>query len=209
MTQNTVGAVPAPSIQENLTTASDGTVTGTITTRDLRAFTVSGYVNTSHGRVDTIVRQALLFSNQQTFDVEAAKYVQQIKQDTEVSTSTEVHQGFAVSVSGKQFSYPLNLGFSVLQNADGSGSQTTTVDQRYDTLGGGIGIGGLGLAQVSNHVSSADTLLFDSTGTITGYQNRNSSQTYTSRSLDGGCYSKTITAANGVLTGVTGGVGCH
>ncbi len=209
VTQNTVGAVPPPSIQESLTTAPDGTVTGTITTRDQRAFTVSGYVNTSHGRVDTIVRQALVFSNQQTFDVESAKYVQQIKQDTEISSATEVHQGFAVSVSAKQFSYPLNLSYSFLANADGSGSQTTTVDQRYDTLGGGIGIGGLGLAQVSNHVSSADTLLFDSSGSVTGYQNRNSSQTYTSRSLDGGCYSKTITSANGVLTGVTGGVGCH
>ncbi len=209
VTQNTVGAVPPPSIQENLTTAPDGTVTGTIATRDQRAFTVSGYVNTSHGRVDTIVRQALVFSNQQTFDVESAKYVQQIKQDTEISSATEVHQGFAVSVSAKQFSYPLNLSYSFLANADGSGSQTTTVDQRYDTLGGGIGIGGLGLAQVSNHVSSADTLLFDSSGSVTGYQNRNSSQTYTSRSLDGGCYSKTITSANGVLTGVTGGPGCH
>ena len=56
-------------------------------------------------------------------------------------------------------------------------------------------------------MKTTDTLLFDATGAVTGFQNRNSSQAYTSRSLDGGCYSKTITSANGVLTGVTGG--CH
>jgi Peptide N-acetyl-beta-D-glucosaminyl asparaginase amidase A len=208
VTQNTIGSVPAPSIQENLTTAPDGTVTGTISTRDQRAFTVSGYVNTSHGRVDTTVRQALLFSNQQQFDVEAAKYVQKIKQDTEISSATEVRRGFIVSVSAKQLSYPLSLDFTFLSNPDGSGSQTTTVDQRYGSLGGSVG-GGLSLAQISNEVQTTDTLLFDASGAVTGFQDRNSSQTYTSRSLDGGCYSKTVTSANGVVTGVTGGPGCH
>lgn len=209
VTQNTVGSVPAPSIQENLTTASDGTVTGTITTRELRAFTVSGYVNTSHGRVDTTVRQALVFSNQQQFDVEAAKYVQKIKQDTEISSATEVRRGSSVSTSAQQLSYPLSLDFTFLSNPDGSGSQTTTIDQRYRSLGGSVGGGFPTLAQVSNEVKTTDTLLFDASGAVTGFQDRNSSQTYTSRSLDGGCYSKTITSANGVLTGVTGGVGCH
>lgn len=207
VTQNTVGATPAPSIQENLTTAPDGSVTGTISTRSQRAFTVSGYVNTSHGRVDTTVRQAVLFSNQQRFDVEETKYVQKIKQDTEISSATEVRRGFAVAVSASQLSYPLSLDYTFLSNPDGSGSQTTTIDQRYGSLGGSVG-GGLNLAQVSNEVKTTDTLLFDASGAVTGYQDRNSSQTYTSRSLDGGCYNKTITSANGVLTGVTGGT-CH
>jgi 4-amino-4-deoxy-L-arabinose transferase-like glycosyltransferase len=209
VTQNTIGAVPPPSIQESLTTAADGTVTGTIATRDQRAFTVSGYVNTSHGRVETTVRQALLFSNQQQFDVEATVYVQNIQQDTEIVSSVDTKGPHSVAHSEKHISYPLSLDYSFLANADGSGSQTTSIDQEYNSqeaLGGNAVDSGL--SQVSNAVKSADTLLFNASGAITGYQDRNSSQTYIARGSGGACYSKSVTAASGVVTGVVVGQGC-
>lgn len=209
VTQNTIGAVPAPVIRENLTTAADGTVTGTISTRQQRELTLAGYVNTSHGRVETTVRQTLGFSNEQSFLVSATQYVQKIDQETEIESSVETKGPHSVAHSEKHLSYPLSLDYSFLANEDGSGSQTTSIDQSFDSqeaLGGNAVDSGL--SRVSNTVKSADTLLFNASGAITGFQDRDSSQTYVARGSGGACYSKSVTSANGVVTGVTDGQGC-
>ncbi len=209
VTRNTLGAVPAPSIQENLTTAPDGTVTGTISTRQQRAFELAGYVDTSHGRVETTVRQALSFSNQQSFLVSNTQYVQKIDQGTEIESSVDSKSPGSVAHSEKHLSYPLSLDYSFLANDDGSGSQTTVIDQEYNSqeaLGGNAVDSGLN--RVSNVVKSADTLLFNASGAITGYQDRDSSQSYVARGSGGACYSKQVTSANGVVTGVVSGQGC-
>jgi hypothetical protein len=209
VTRNTVGSVPAPAIREDLTTAADGTVTGTITTRQQRELTLAGYVNTSHGRVETTVRQELSFSNAQSFLVSATQYVQKIGQETKIVSSVETKGPHSVAHSEKHLSYPLSLDYSFLANADGSGSQTTSIDQSFDSqeaLGGNAV--DAGLSRVSNTVKSADTLLFNASGAITGFQDRDSSQTYVARGSGGACYSKSVTAANGVVTGVVDGQGC-
>jgi hypothetical protein len=209
VTRNTLGAVPAPLIHENLTTAADGTVTGTISTRQQRSFELAGYVNTSHGRVETTVRQELSFSNQQSFLVSDTQYVQKIEQGTEIESNVDSKSPGSVAHSEKHLSYPLSLDFSFVANADGSGAQTTSVDQSYNSqeaLGGNAVDSGL--TRVSNNVKTADTLLFNSSGAVTGFQDRNSSQTYVGRGPGGACYSKTVTSANGVVTGVVSGHGC-
>src|SRR5262249_16852515 len=55
VTLNTLGSGPHPTATENLTTAPDGTITGSVNTKAQRDAVVSGYVNTSHGRVDTTI----------------------------------------------------------------------------------------------------------------------------------------------------------
>jgi len=65
-----------------------------------------------------------------------------------------------------------------------------------------------GGSHVSNHVVTADTLLFDAAGALTGFADRAASQTYSSRSSGGACYNRTITAADGLLTSITDGHGC-
>lgn len=209
VTRNTIGSVPPPSIQENLTTAPDGTVTGTISTRQQRSFELAGYVNTSHGRVETTVRQSLSFSNQQSFLVGETQYVQKIQQGTEIQSSVDSKSPGSVAHSEKHLSYPLSLDFSFLVNADGSGAQTTSIDQSFNSqeaLGGNAVDSGM--TRVSNNVKTADTLLFNASGAVTGFQDRNSSQTYVGRGSGGACYSKTVTSANGVVTGVVSGQGC-
>jgi hypothetical protein len=209
VTRNTLGSVPAPVIREDLATAADGTVTGTISTRQQRSFELAGYVDTSHGRVETTVRQALSFSNQQSFLVSNTQYVQKIEQGTEIESSVDSKSPGSVAHSEKHLSYPLSLDYSFLANDDGSGSQTTSIDQSFDSqeaLGGNAA--GAGLSRVSNTVKSADTLLFNASGAITGFQGRDSSQTYVARGSGGACYSKSVTAASGVVTGVVSGQGC-
>ena len=209
VTRNTLGAVPAPSIQENLTTAADGTVTGTISTRQQRSFELAGYVNTSHGRVETTVRQSLSFSNRQSFLVSDTQYVQKIEQGTKIESNVDSKSPGSVAHSEKHLSYPLSLDYSFVANADGSGAQTTSIDQSFDSqeaLGGNAVDSGL--TRVSNEVKTVDTLLFNSSGAVTGFQDRDSSQTYVGRGSGGACYSKTVTSANGVVTGVVSGQGC-
>jgi hypothetical protein len=207
VTKNTIGSPAPPSIQENLTTNADGSVTGTVTTRSNRAYTLAGYVNTSHGRIETTVIQSLSFSNRQDFVVADAQYIQNIQQGTQILTATETKKGHSVTLSGSQLSYPLTLEFSQIVNADGSIAQTTKIDQKFDSREAQTGLPLV--STVSNAVTSQDTLLFNSAGALTGFQDRKSSQTYLSRDLPGACYSRSITAENGLLTGLTDGQGCH
>jgi hypothetical protein len=208
VTLNTLAAAPSPAIQENLTNGDDGSVTGTVKTRSDRAFAITGYVNTSHGRVETAVLQTISFSNDQNFAISDAQYVQKIKQGTKVLSAVTTKQGRSVSVAGKQLSFPLTLEYTFVANPDGSGAQTTTIAQSYESQEAGAGRGLPTLSTVSNAINSTDTLLFDPSGAVTGYQNRSSSQTYKARNLSGYCYSRSITSANGLLTSVSDGQGC-
>jgi peptide N-acetyl-beta-D-glucosaminyl asparaginase amidase A len=205
---NTLGSAPHPSVTENLTTAPDGTITGTVGTKAQRDFAISGYVNTSHGRVDTTIGQHVTFSNDQQFINSDTQFQQNIKQKTDLISLTTTARRGSVAIVEKQLSYPLTLNINFVVNADGSQAQTTTVDQLLESqqaqLGGGLPFLGI----TTNEMKSNDTLLFDASGNFTGFQNRNSSQTYFSQSTASDCYSRSIASANGVLTSVTDGQGC-
>ncbi|HEX3556331.1 MAG TPA: peptide-N4-asparagine amidase [Thermoanaerobaculia bacterium] len=211
VTQNTLGSGPHPSVEENLTTATDGTITGTVNTAAQRSFTLAGYVNTSHGKVETTIRQHVEFSNDQQFVNSATQFVQNITQTTQVHSETDTKQPGSVSHSETQLSYPLSLDINFVVNPDGSFAQTTTSDQAFasqEARGGNAGDDHNGASKVFNNVTSTDTLLFDAAGNLTGFQGRKSSQTYSSQSPGGVCYNRTITAENGVLTAVTDQNGC-
>jgi hypothetical protein len=62
-------------------------------------------------------------------------------------------------------------------------------------------------SNLSDQVQSQDTLVFNTDGTY-GPHNPTASSTYTFQNSKGVCYSRTITAANKVLTAVTNGQGC-
>src|SRR6185503_15640694 len=87
VTRNTIGTVQ-PNVAENLTTAADGSITGSVTVTSSRSFRVDGFVRTSHGRVETDVRQDINFSSIQNFNVTNAEFVQNIKQRTTISSET-------------------------------------------------------------------------------------------------------------------------
>lgn len=208
VTLNTLGSGPHPTVTENLTTGTDGAVTGSVSTKAQRDFAVSGYVNTSHGRVDTTVGQHVTFSNNQQFINSDTQFQQNIKQKTDLLSVTQTSQRGSVVIAEKALSYPLTLNINFVVNADGTQAQTTVVDQQLvdQQAQAGLGLPFLGL--VTNEVKSNDTLLFDAAGNLTGFQGRNSSQSYFSQSTASDCYSRSIASANGVLTSVTDGQGC-
>ncbi len=207
VTRNTLAAAPSPTVGENLETAPDGSITGSVATGSARRFTIAGYVDTSHGRVETTIDQALRFSNRQQFTIDSTRYVQDITQGTTLSSLVTTRQGRSISFAEKQLSYPLTLDISFVVNPDGSSAQTTMVDQRLDSEEARVGGGFPYLSSTTDHVGTADTLLFDAAGNLTGDQDRTSSQSYRSLGTSG-CYSRSITAANGALTRVTDGNGC-
>ena len=100
---------------------------------------IAGYVNTSHGRVQTTVRQTLSFSNRQRFLISATDYIQKIRQGTEIVSAVDTTGPHAVAHSDQHFSFPLALDYTFLGNADGSGSQTTSFDQKFESQEARVG----------------------------------------------------------------------
>lgn len=211
VTQNTIGAGPAPNVVESLNTDASGNITGTVTVTSSRLFTIAGFVNTSHGSVRTNVDQRINFSNIQSFNITNTAFVQNITQRTNISSETKT-QGAGDNARAFQQSleWPLDLDFSFIINPDGTGSQTTTIKQRY--LSAESGHGGPGadsFRSISNTVTPSDTLLFDANFNITGSTGQQSTQMYFSHDSTSGCFSRTITAASGVLTSISDGKGCQ
>jgi hypothetical protein len=213
VTRNTIGAGPHPEVEENI--RSEGGVTrGTVTVRSEREFTVEGFVNTSHGRVHTRIEQEIDFSNRQEFNISASVCAQNIAQATSISSETTTRNGDAHGATSKELEWPLTVNFSVITNPDHSGSQTTTIRQEYQSHeevseegqeGDSRGFS----SDISNVVAPADTLLFNAGGAITGNEGQRNSQRYFSTDSSGACYSRRITAADGVLTDIRNGEGCR
>ena len=201
VTENTIGNAPTPSVNENLVTDSSGAITGSVTTFSSRNFKVEGYTNTSHGKVNTEVRQTINFKNIQNFTINTAQYIQDISQDTDVESQTITWSGFGSFVSLETFHYPLTMNIGLNFAPDGSFDQQTTVSQAFklDLLSPFFA------GFVENEVNSSDTLNFDSSGALAGNTGAKSSQSYNSFNTRGRRYSCLLASENNVLTSLTQG----
>jgi hypothetical protein len=201
-TENTLSSGPNPVVTENLHNGSKA-LTGTVKVVSDRAFAISGYVNTSHGKVTTTISQSVAFDNTQNFVVSDSEYQQSIKQTSNVkSTTTVVSKGQPTLTYVRDQQFPLNMDILLAVQPNGDINQTTTSSQTYDvqqlTKQSGI-ITGLSL--LTNNVSSQDTLEFNSTETaLLGNFGQSSSQTYSSKDINGTTYVCQLTAANNALT---------
>ena len=189
-------------VQANISTAS-GYPNGTVSVTSARRFAVAGYVQTSHGRVDTQIQGAVSFSNQQTFTISATQYVQDIRQATTLSLLTQRQEGVRKASEVQSFNYPLALKIAEAIAPDGSAALTTTVAQQYLTQDAALD--GLlpSLRTITNEVDSADTLQLSAAGAITGHTGQRSRQRYFRFGTTDGVYERQITAADNVLTGVS------
>lgn len=200
---------PNPVVQENVITGAGPTFTGSVTVASNRSFTISGYVNTSHGRVETTLNQTVDFLSKQEFDVNATTDIQNAQQTTTLDSQTTTTGGPNAGMVEKQFSYPLNLDFAFIVNPDGSFSQTTTSDQQdlVHVLDNPHGSKAM-ISDLSNHVNATDTLNWNASGNFLGPTGAHTTQTYRLQEPSLGCFDRTITAENQKLTSVTDGPGC-
>lgn len=205
LTQDTLSAAPTPTVSENLNTDSSGNITGTVGVTSQRKYTISGWITTSHGRVDTTVDASVNFSNNQNFvvNVNGVPFIQDITQQTHVDVTTTTEQANRKATDTQSFSYPFHFRIDQEFAADGSVSQASTSNQVFrvheqKALDGETFF----TSSVSNQVQSQDTDLFDASFNFIGHENQLSSQVYKAKDSTGYCFDRKLTAANNVLTSV-------
>lgn len=209
--RNDLAAAPTPAVTENITTTSTGS-TGTINVGSKRNFIISGYLNTSHGRVETTIQENVNFLSRQTFNVAAdfSTEIQDAVQTSSVDSVTTTHDGPFETQVHRQVSYPLKVSYSFVTNPDNSLQQVVTIDQHFltseDTHLNGFPVDH---DNTSNEVNATDTLSVNAAGVFSGPTNSKTTQTYLEQAGFGGCYSRTLTAVEQVLTSVADGQGCH
>lgn len=205
VTENTL-TVPNPVVVNNVTLDSSGLGGGAVSVTSAQNFTIAGYVNTSHGRVNTRIEENVRFSNAQNVTSTATQFGQSAVQTSTVNARTTTQTGPLAVTKETNVSYPFSVKFLETVETNGDIDQTSTVDQNFvrdeaDTIDGFP----LFRSSLLNQVSSADTAVF--VPSPTGYSlgpntGQSSKQTYTFKDSLGNCYSRTLTAVANKLTGV-------
>jgi hypothetical protein len=206
---NTLSAAPSPVVTENIQENPSGpTFTGSVTVSSDREFAITGYVDTSHGRVETTVEQSVKFVNTQEFDVSPTLDGQDAQQTTSVDSVVTTHEGWVTTSSEQHFRYPLTINYLLTFNADGSSTQVTTVSQQDHVRTSGYDHGPWDRT-VDEEEQSTDTAFLSPSFSITGNSGALTTQSYrSSDSATGGCYSRTLTAKMQKLTAVEEGRAC-
>ncbi|MGA7159180.1 MAG: peptide-N4-asparagine amidase [Acidobacteriaceae bacterium] len=211
VTENTLSAEPNPQVVEDLRT-TNGVTTGTVSVGSNRNFSISGYVNTSRGRVETTVAQKVDFLSTQKFSVNAntGYELQNAVQTSTVDSETTTRSGILAETLTKHISYPFTLDYTYAPNADGTSAQIVTSDQQ-DLLSVGDRVNGFPVyeSNAQEQVQSTDTLNFTVAGALASAGVGHSSASYSSGNSLGECYSESLTAAKQVLTSVKNGKGCQ
>ena len=206
-----LAAAPTPTVTQTITPGTNGSkTTGTVTVASTRQFAISGYVNTSHGRVVTTVEQSLNFENSQTFNVGGLTDVQDLTQTTTVNSKTTTSDGLIVLQDIKTFSYPFTYSYNQVQNVDGSVTIPNISDQKL-LITDRKTIEGLQYfsSNTSEEVATQDTQNYNSSLNFTGHTGTSSKASYSTKDSTGYCYSRTLTSANNLLTDVKDGQGCN
>ncbi len=207
---NNLTASPSPNVQENLTTNASGDVSGSVDVNSPRQYAIKGYVNTSHGRIETTVEEKLAFDNKQTFEINAAKYIQHLQQSTIGTQKTTWTDGYLTATAQDSFEYPLTLHYDQVLNPNKTFYVITAV-QQADNSDDKEWLNGLPIftRHTVDQVSTSDTLFFDAAGNLVKTYDRNSAQRFATRDSLGYCYDRVVTTSAGLVTAVKDGEGCQ
>jgi hypothetical protein len=201
-TKNTLASAPNPVTTENLNVTS-AAITGNVKTTSNRTFTIAGYVNTSKGKVSTTVIQTVDFTNGESFVINNSEYQQKIDVTSGVNSSTTVSaKGQPTVTYVRKQQFPLTFDIYEYVTASGGINQASTSWQTYDVQNSTKQSGStIYTGLLTNAVSSADTLEFDSNGNLTGNTGQSSSQLFNDTDSTGVGQICILSAANNVLTG--------
>lgn len=178
---NTLDGVSAPTI---------GVGAGATTQTYAQTYAIKGYVNTSHGRVETEVESTLTFSN-------TADSTGQINQMTTAARKSTTRVGFLETSEEDTLTFPLNFG----------GSATTLFVDQGLTEEKKSTIFGIPVYESSllDHVTPVLTLDSAAPGKVTSAI---SAETYRYSDTAGHCWSRVVNASDAAISAVQDGQGC-
>jgi hypothetical protein len=200
VTSNTL-TTPAPVVTEKLN-VQPTFINGTVAVVSKHNFAITGYVNTSKGKVTTTVSQSILFSNNQYFNITGSKYLQDINQGTTVSSYTTVSQkGVPSVVSYQGYTFPLVVDIGLVYLSNGNVNQTTNAQQTYQLntstkQGGSVTY----TSNLQNSAQHTDTLEFDSSFNLLGNTGQSAYQQYSYSNSTGSVYLCDLSAVANALT---------
>lgn len=200
ITQDTLTG-PSPLVTENLN-VQPTSIKGTVEVTSKRNFAISGFVNTSHGKVTTRVAQTVSFYNNQYFSITGNAYLQDISQGTTVNSYTTVSQpGAANIIYNQNYIFPLTVDISLAFLTNGNINQTTNAKQIYQhtartTQAGKVTFSSF-LENAGQHV---DTLELNSSFNLLGNRRQSGAQQYNYYDSTGVAYDCAISAAANALT---------
>ena len=198
-----------PDVSSDIGTNDNGDLDAVVLVSQTRDYEIAGYVDTSDGRITTDIQQHSYFYNSQIFNIfNSGPYQQQLDTRYQSDTTTSVNTGVYSHVLAVHHDWPLMINYEFSPTSDGF-SQTTSVDQGLKRTVD-IGIAGFAPheATLDQHMTTNDTLLFDTDFNVTGQQDQGSQQSYTYLDPYGACYDRAIATDSGVLTAVTDGAAC-
>lgn len=193
---------PNQNVVEHVKIDPSGNAKGTISVTASHPVSLSGYVNTSQGRISTHVTQRIAFSNFQKINVSSTQFMQNITQSTSIDSKTiTTTKGRSLRTQSK-WTYPLAVKYNYVVSGS-SATQTTDIAQTKS--GNGLDqTQGKGFSwSLTNAVQSRDTLNF--TPSSFSPSGAKSGQQYKSRNVGRPCWNETLQSLNNVLTGMTKG----
>jgi hypothetical protein len=212
LTSDTLTA-PDPTVTNTVNLNSSGIGSGQTTVTNSHNFVIDGFVNTSHGRVETKVEQQVNFNSVGTINSTATQFSQNVVQTSTVHAKTTTQEGPVFTTTETNFSYPISINFAETAQSNGNITEATTIDQKFlkdetQTLGG-IPVF---QSSVSNEVNPTDNALF--VLTPNGFQlgqnsGQSSTQNFVFQDSLGHCYSRKLAASSNVLNTVTDGAACE
>lgn len=208
VTKNSLLPSPTPGIQVQIDTV-EGVTIGTVNIYSSRRFEVEGFVETSHGTVETSIEQTIHFSSEQEFNITSTSFAQNLNQRTRISSRTKTEaENDMDRTTTRQFDWPLTLSFSAAPRPDGFTGRTTIIRQEYtDRERLSQGDDSAFFREISGVVTPQDALIVQGS-TVIGREGQASSHQYFSRDSSGACYSRTINAELGLVTSIVDGERC-
>lgn len=200
VTENTLTS-PNPVVTESLNVQPTQTKGNVLVTSN-RSFVISGYADTSKGKVTTKVAQNITFQSNEYFNIIASQYLQEISQiSTLSSTTTTSTTGAPATVESQYFNFPLTLNINQLVQSNGDIYQTTTVGQNYTNNVSTSQSGKVTYtSSMENAAQHQDTLELDSNYNILGNKAQSAAQQFNSYDSTGSGYLCDLAASANVLT---------
>ena len=209
LVSDTLSAAPTPQIEESLNTAADGTVSGPVTVSSARAWTISGYVNTSHGRVDTTIQASNSFGNMQDEKTSSVIFKQDLTQDTEQHELTTTTSVAGTVQTQHDISYPLIVDYNQAPDSSGNYAITTSVkQQKMDALRSPIGANSPNPVVSQEVIETTDTLHYTPSFSFINHDANTAKASYGAKDAQHNCVARTLAANASILTEVQDSTDC-